>query len=316
VAISRVEEHREKGARIKIEVLDLDFMGAERVTASFLLLGEKTAALVESGPTTCLESLMGSLKEHGVAPEDVQQVFLTHIHLDHAGASGHLAGLLPNATFYVHEIGYPHLVDPSKLLKSATRIYGQRMDELWGEVHPIQEYRLTALSGGEEMGAADGILVAHHTPGHAPHHLAYHEPQSKTLFAGDMAGIRLLAGSSHVRPPTSPPEFDPQAWQRSIALIRRLKFRNLALTHFGAFEDVDRHLEELQWRLREWLLFVEQRVDGGYTKDEITDHLRAKANAELLAEGAGPDVAERYELAGSMGVFVDGLLRYFKEQPA
>lgn len=156
--------------------------------------------------------------------------------------------------------------------------------------------------------------MAHHTPGPARNHLAYHEPESKTLFAGDVGGIRL-PGSSRVRPPTSPPEFDPQAWIRSIALIRRLAPRNLALTHFGAFEDTGRHLEELEHRLREWLLLVEQRVESGYTKGEITDELRAKANAELLAEGAGPDAAERYELAGSIGVFVDGLLRYFKEQP-
>ncbi|MDQ3910351.1 MAG: MBL fold metallo-hydrolase, partial [Actinomycetota bacterium] len=124
MAIGRVEGRREEGARIKIEALDLHFMGAERVTASFLLLGGKTAALVESGPTTCLSSLMGSLEEHDVAPEDVQQVFLTNIHLDHAGASGHLAGLLPNATFYVHVIGYRHLADPTKLVEGATRVYG------------------------------------------------------------------------------------------------------------------------------------------------------------------------------------------------
>ena len=283
--------------------------------ASFLLLGGITAALLESGPTTCLASLMGSLEEHGVAPEDVQQVFLTHLHLDHAGASGHLAGLLPNAVFYVHEIGYRHLVDPTKLVEGATRVYGERMDELWGEVHPVPEGRLVALSGGEEVGAAGGVLVAHHTPGHARHHLAYHEPESRTLFAGDVAGIRL-PGSSHVRPPTSPPDFDPQAWARSIALIRRLAPRNLAPTHFGTFEDTGRHLEELEHRLRDWLLFVEQRVDGGYTKGEITDELRTKAIEELLTEGAGPGVAERYELAGSMSVFVDGLLRYLEKPPA
>lgn len=300
---------------MKTEPIDLDFMGAGEVTASFLLLGGSSAALVETGPSTSLESLVRGLRERGVSPQDVQQVFLTHVHLDHAGASGHLATLLPNAVFYVHVIGYRHLVDPKKLVEGATRVYGERMDELWGEVRPIPEDRLVALSGGEEVGAADGVLVAHYTPGHARHHLAYHEPESKTLFAGDVAGIRLR-GSSHVRPPTSPPELDPQAWARSIALVQRLAPRNLAPTHFGTFEDVDRHLEELGWRLRDWLLFVERRVDGGYTKDEITDELRARADAELLAEGAEPDVAQRYELAGSMDVFVDGLLRYFKRPQA
>ena len=300
---------------MKAEPIDLDFMGAGEVTASFLLLGGSSAALVETGPSTTLESLVRDLRERGVSSRDVQQVFLTHVHLDHAGASGHLATLLPNAVFYVHEIGYRHLVDPTKLVEGATRVYGERMEQLWGEVRPLPEHRLVALSGGEEIEAADGVLVAHHTPGHARHHLAYHEPESRTLFAGDMAGIRL-PGSCHVRPPTSPPELDPQSWARSIALARRLAPWALAPTHFGAFEDVDRHLEELERCLRDWLLFVEQRVDAKCTKDEITSELRNRADAELLAEGARPGVAERYELAGSMDVFVDGLLRYFKEPPA
>src|SRR3712207_6566165 len=119
---------------MKIEIIDLDFMDTGRVIASFLLLGDDgvSAALVETGPTSCLERLTAGLKDRGVSPEDVGQVYLTHIHLDHAGASGHLSRLLPNATFYVHEVGYPHLVDPSKLLRSATRIYGERMDEQIG----------------------------------------------------------------------------------------------------------------------------------------------------------------------------------------
>src|SRR5688500_7389317 len=127
---------------MKIETIDLDFMDTKQVIASFLLLGDDGAALVETGPTTCLDRLSAGLNDHGVSYEDVWQVFLTHIHLDHAGASGHLSELLPNATFYVHEVGYPHLVDPSKLVMSATRIYGESMDELWGEARPVPEERV------------------------------------------------------------------------------------------------------------------------------------------------------------------------------
>ena len=164
---------------MKIDVMDLGFLGEKEIIASYLLAGDSSAAIVETGPTTCMQNLLGGLKEQGVAPEDVRQVFLTHIHLDHAGASGHLADALPNATFYVHEVGYPHLADPSKLLKSATRLYGDRMDELWGEVRPVPEDRIVVLKGeGEELEAAGGILVAHDTPGHAYHHLAFHEPGS------------------------------------------------------------------------------------------------------------------------------------------
>jgi hypothetical protein len=167
---------------MRIETIDLNFLNTEHIIASFLLLGERDAAIVETGPTSCLEHLKRGLEDHGVSQENVRHVFLTHIHLDHAGASGHLAELLPNATFYVHEVGYPHLVDPSKLLTSATRIYGERMDELWAETRPVPEDRIEILKGGEKLEAADGVLTAHYTPGHAYHHLAYLEPDSGALF--------------------------------------------------------------------------------------------------------------------------------------
>src|ERR671918_370823 len=139
---------------MKVETIDLGFMGTEEIIASFLLTGEGSAAIVETGPTSCIDELMRGLKDWGVAPEDVEQVFLTHIHLDHSGASGNLTELLPNAAFYVHEIGYPHLVDPSKLVKSATRIYGARMEELWGEAYPVPEDRIEILEDGRETEAA------------------------------------------------------------------------------------------------------------------------------------------------------------------
>ena len=298
---------------MKLETIDLNFQGAEHVIASFLLLGEDSAALVETGPTSCLYRLMDGLEEHGVVPEDVRSVFLTHIHLDHAGASGHLAQLLPNAAFYVHEVGRPHLVDPSKLLKSATRIYGERMEELWGEARPVPEDRVRVLKGGEQLEVAGGVLVAHDTPGHAYHHLAYLEPESGVLFAGDVGGIRL-PGQSYVRPPTPPPEIDVEIWTRSLGLIREISPRSLWPTHFGRFDDVERHLRELEWRLRDWLLFVEERVNGGASREEICGELKYKGDAEMLAEGARPDDSARYDLAGDYGTLVDGLMRYVSKR--
>jgi glyoxylase-like metal-dependent hydrolase (beta-lactamase superfamily II) len=298
---------------MRIETVDLNFMGTEHVIASFVLLGGDSAALVETGPTTCLEHLIAGLEEHDVAPEDVRQVFLTHIHLDHAGASGHLAELLPNATFYVHEVGYPHMVDPSKLLKSATRIYGERMEELWGEARPVPEDRLEILKGGEEIEAADGVLAAHYTPGHAYHHLAYLEPDSGALFAGDVAGIRL-PGQSYIRPPTPPPEIDLELWVQSIEFIRQLSPESLWPTHFGRFDDTDRHLGELEQRLQDWVLFVEERMDGETGREEIADELKTKGDAEMLAAGAEPEESEHYDLAGDYPTLVDGLMRYVSKQ--
>ena len=298
---------------MKIEIIDLNFMNAEHVIASFLLLGDDSAALVETGPTSCIERLTGGLKDHGVSPEDVRQVFLTHIHLDHAGASGHLAGLLPNATFYVHEVGLPHLVDPSKLLKSATRIYGERMDELWGEVYPVPEDRLEVLEGGEELEAAGGALAAYYTPGHAYHHLAYLVPGSGALFTGDVAGIRL-PGQSYVRPPTPPPEIDAEAWFQSIERIRQIGPQSLYLTHFGRFDDTARQLGELEQRLHDWLLFVEERMEGGMERDEVAGELKARGDAEMLAEGASPEESEHYDLAGDYPTLTGGLMRYLSKR--
>jgi glyoxylase-like metal-dependent hydrolase (beta-lactamase superfamily II) len=299
---------------MEIEIIDLGFMETEEIIASFLLTGEGSAAIVETGPTTCIENLMRGLKDRGVTPGDIDKVFLTHVHLDHAGASGNLSELLPNAVFYVHEVGYPHLVDPSKLLKSATRLYGEEnMDELWGEVRPVPEDRLEELKGGEEIEAAGGVLSAHYTPGHAYHHLAFYEPRSGMLFAGDVAGVRL-PGQSYVKPPTPPPDVDVEAWKGSIEDISKLAPKVLCPTHFGSYEDVERHLGELEQRLQDWLLLVEERMDEGWSQEDIAEELEAKGDAELLREGGDPNKSERYELAANYEMLVAGLMRYVSQQ--
>jgi glyoxylase-like metal-dependent hydrolase (beta-lactamase superfamily II) len=299
---------------MKIETMDLKFMDTEEIIASFLLTGEGPTAIIETGPTTCIENLMRGLEDRGVSPEDVEKVFLTHVHLDHAGASGNLVELLPNAVFYVHEVGYPHLVDPSTLVKSATRIYGEEsMEEMWGEVRAVPEDRLVKLEGGEEIEAAGGILSAHYTPGHAYHHLAYLEPESGALFAGDVAGVRL-PGQSYVKPPTPPPEIDVEAWKGSIEAVRKLAPKSLYPTHFGSYEDVERHLSELEQRLQEWLLFVEERMDEEYSREDIIEEFSAMGDEELLQEGGSLEDSERYDLAANYEMLVDGLMRYVSQQ--
>src|SRR5829696_1309968 len=270
---------------MKIEIIDLDFMNTRQIIASFLLLGDDgaSAALVETGPTNCLDRLTAGLKARGVSSEDVRQV------------------------------GYPHLADPSKLVKSATRIYGERMDELWGEARPVAEDRIKVLKDGEETETAGGVLVAHDTPGHAYHHLAYLEPGSGALFTGDVAGIRL-PGQSYVRPPTPPPEIDVKAWLQSINYIRQIDPASLWPTHFGSYEDVGRHLGELEQRLQNWLLFVEGQMDDGADRERISDQLKAKGDAEMLAEGSDITQSERYDLAGTYSMLTDGLMRYVTRQ--
>jgi glyoxylase-like metal-dependent hydrolase (beta-lactamase superfamily II) len=298
---------------MEIEIIDLEFMGTEEIIASFLLMGGNSAAIVETGPSTCIENLLRGLEDNGVAPEDVEKVLLTHIHLDHSGASGVLADRLPNATFYVHEAGYQHLVDPSKLLKSASRIYGDRMEELWGEVRPVPEDRIITLEGGEEIEAAGGVLAAHYTPGHAYHHLAFHEPGSGMLFAGDVGGVRM-PGQSYVKPPTPPPEVDIKAWKGSIETIRKLDPGFICPTHFGCYQDVGRHLGELEQRLEAWLLIVEERMDEGRSQEDIVEEFGARGDEEMLREGADPEDSERYELAANYEMLVAGLMRYVSRQ--
>ena len=299
---------------MKIEIMDLGFMETEEIIASFLLMGEGSAAIVETGPTTCVENFMRGLKDRGVGPEDVEKVFLTHVHLDHAGASGNLVERLPNAVFYVHEVGYPHMVDPSTLLKSAARIYGEEnMYEMFGEPLPVPEDRLRRLEGGEEIETAGAVLRAHYTPGHAYHHLAFLEPGSGMLFTGDVAGVRL-PGQSYVKPPTPPPEVDVEAWNRSIETLRDLAPRSLCPTHFGSYEDVERHLGELEQRLQDWLLLVEERMDEGRSQEDIAEELESKGDEEMLREGAGPEESERYELAANYEMLVAGLMRYVSKQ--
>ncbi len=299
---------------MKIEIMDLGFMETEEIIASFLLTGEGPSAIVETGPTTCIENLMQGLKDRGVAPEDVEKVLLTHVHLDHAGASGNLAELLPNAVFYVHEVGYPHMADPSTLIESATRIYGEEnMAEFFGEMRPVPEDRLVELKDGEEIEVADGVVVAYDTPGHAYHHMAFYEPESGALFTGDVAGVRL-PGQSYVKPPTPPPEVDIEAWKGSIETIRTMAPESLYPTHFGCYEDIERHLNELDQRLEEWLLLVEELMDEERSREEIIEELQITGDEELVQEGAAPEDSERYELAANYEMLVDGLMRYVSKQ--
>lgn len=297
---------------MRIETIDLNFIDTEQVLASYLILGEGSAAVVETGPTSCLGSLMDGLEKHGVSEDDVRQVFLTHIHLDHAGASGNLSELWPNATFYVHELGYPHMVDPSKLVKSAGRIFGEdRMERLWGEVRPVPEERIVKLKGGgEEVEAADGVLSGYYTPGHAYHHLVFQEARSGTLFAGDVAGIRR-PGQAYVLPPTPAPEVDVEAWKGSIETMRGLSPSVVCPTHFGVYDDVDRHLSKLEQRLQEWLLFVEKRLDAGLSKEDMIEEFGAMCETELLREGASREDIEHYQrITGAYEVQLTGLVRY------
>jgi glyoxylase-like metal-dependent hydrolase (beta-lactamase superfamily II) len=220
-----------------MRVIDVMHLGRPHVIGCW----EVDGALVDPGPQSSMEALLEAFGD-----EQPRALLLTHIHLDHAAATGALVRRWPDLEVYVHERGARHLVDPSKLLASAERLYGDQMEYLWGEIVPVPEANVKPLSGGENV---LGMRVAY-TPGHASHHVSYFHEESGTAFVGDVAAVRI-PGVDLVVPPTPPPDIDIESWLDSINLVESWRPDRLALTHFGAIEEPIEHLEEVRRRLRE-----------------------------------------------------------------
>jgi glyoxylase-like metal-dependent hydrolase (beta-lactamase superfamily II) len=251
--------------------IDLQHQGAERVIGAYLLETENGSALFDCGPTSCIDALESGLRERGVALTDVRHLLLSHIHLDHAGAAGVLVRKHPALVVHVSEIGAPHLVDPSRLEASARRLYGDHFDALWGELAPVPAENIRVVQD-RVVG-----LECFPAPGHARHHVCYLD-EDRTLYAGDAAGVRIQPDPI-VLPPTPPPDFDLDAWLRTIDEIERRDPERLALIHFGVFDDVARQLNELRDRLQAWTAWVRD----GLSEEEFSRRLREG----LVAEGEG-----------------------------
>ncbi len=209
-------------------LIDTWHLGLDRVIGVW----ERDGILVDPGPASTIDTVLAELPEGRP-----RAVLLTHIHLDHAGATGTLTRRFPDLPVYVHEAGAPHLIDPSRLLRSAARLYGDRMDELWGEVVPVPERNVVALSGGEVVEGLE-VLAA---PGHASHHVVYLDPGAGAAFMGDVAGVRIPPGDT-VWLPTPPPDIDLERWRASIAMVAERRPARLMLTHYGSTTEPERHL--------------------------------------------------------------------------
>jgi glyoxylase-like metal-dependent hydrolase (beta-lactamase superfamily II) len=275
-----------------LEPLDLRHLGRERVIGCYLLETSDGPALFDCGPASCVPELKARLGERGLELTDVRHLLLSHIHLDHAGAAGVLVREHPGLQAHVSEIGAPHLIDPSRLERSARRLYLDQFERLWGELVPVPEQNVHIV-GSEVLG-----LECFPTPGHASHHVSYLDADG-TLYSGDAAGVRIQP-SSFVLPPTPPPEFDLVHWKTSLDEIERREPNRLALIHFGVAEDVARHLTDLRERLTAWAALVRE----GATEDEFV----ASAAAELGAE------RETYEQAMPFWQSYAGLVRYREQQ--
>jgi glyoxylase-like metal-dependent hydrolase (beta-lactamase superfamily II) len=276
------------------EPLDLLHLGRERVIGCYLVETEDGPALQDCGPAGCVPELKSRLAEHGLDLRDLRHLLLSHIHLDHAGAAGSLVREHPGLQVHVSEIGLPHLEDPTRLERSARRLYGDQFEPLWGELVPVPAENLHPV-------AADVCgLECFPTPGHASHHVCYLDREG-TLYAGDAAGVRIQP-SSFVLPPTPPPEVDLEAWERTLTELEARAPERLALIHFGVAEDVEPHLEQLRRRLREWAA----RVRDGASEEQF----EAAAAADL-----GDDRAA-YEQAMPFWQSHAGLKRYWEKLAA
>jgi glyoxylase-like metal-dependent hydrolase (beta-lactamase superfamily II) len=234
---------------------------------------EVDGALVDPGPQSSMETLLAALGD-----EQPRALILTHIHLDHAAATGALVRRWPDLEVYVHERGAPHLIDPSKLLASAERLYGDAMERLWGEIVPVPERNVKPLAGGEKV---LGMRVAY-TPGHASHHVCYLHEESGMAFVGDVAAVRIPP-SNLIVPPTPPPDIDIETWLDSIAIVESWRPERLGLTHFGAVENPTEHLGAVRERLREEADLARDLSEADYERHH-RERVAASADPETAAE--------------------------------
>jgi glyoxylase-like metal-dependent hydrolase (beta-lactamase superfamily II) len=294
-------------------LLDLNFLGRPGTVGAYLVADGGDVALVETGPGSTLEALREGLAAAGFVFAELTRVIVTHIHLDHAGAAGAVLREAPNATLHVHPLGAYHMVDPSRLIASATRIYGADMDRLWGAFEPVPDARVREIDDGAVIRVGRRRLVALHTPGHAVHHVALHDPDRGDVFTGDVAGVRLDR-LRYVRPPTPPPDIDLDAWRASVARLRALRARRLLLTHFGAFDDVEWHLDELLTRLYNWAGWMEARLALGESTADLVPPLSVRGADEVEAAGGGAAAVEDYEVATPSHMAVTGIARWLTQR--
>jgi glyoxylase-like metal-dependent hydrolase (beta-lactamase superfamily II) len=295
-----------------LSYLDLHFYGVKGVIASVILHGPGGAAIIDPGPSSTLPALRAELTQAGIALADVRSILLTHIHLDHAGATGTLVRENPALRVYVHEKGAPHMVDPSKLLASATRLWGDEMDRLWGEVRPVPAERLVVLRGGERLSEAGRDLEVAYTPGHASHHVSFFSADTGIAFVGDAAGVRLQPGQFIV-PPTPPPDIDLEAWRDSFARMAAWHPETLFIAHFGPHAPVAAHLTEMADHLEMTSGLAKTSLAREGTDEDreawFTDQLRR----ELRRRMDGSE-AHAYEVAGRFDLNWRGLARYWRKR--
>lgn len=290
-----------------VETLDLNFI-RPRTIASYLVTTKAGPVLVETGPESVYDNLKKALAERGFEPADLAAVFVTHIHLDHSGAAWRLVedGA---PVVYVHPKGAPHLVDPGRLWESASRIYKDKMEELWGRPGRIAADKVVAVEHGRRVEIGGRSFWAIETPGHAGHHHAWFV--DGVLFSGDVGGVRI--GRGPVVPPFPPPEIHLEAWADSILKMRALDAVEIRPTHFGAYGDVGEHLDDLEERMYRWAEAVLDWMRQELGDDELVARFAAMEREELAAHGVDEGGQAEYEIADPAWMSIPGLSRYWSK---
>jgi glyoxylase-like metal-dependent hydrolase (beta-lactamase superfamily II) len=296
-----------------ITAIDTFYGGRERYTAAYLLEADEPA-IVETGPTTSVEPVVAGLERLGVAPEDLAHIVVTHIHLDHAGGVGILSERFPRATVWVHERGAPHLVDPTKLVASATMIYGEDgMARLFGEVRPVAAERVRALADGDRIELGGRVLGATATPGHAKHQVALLDSTTGAVFTGDALGIHP-PDLPALRPATPPPDYDLELAVDSIERIRALAGDLLLFSHFGPVGEVDRVCDLAVKRFRDWTEAVRVALERGADLDEVVEVLERVAREDVETGAEAALDLTRFETLSSTRMNAMGIVRYWKKR--
>ncbi len=293
-------------------LIDLEFLGYREAIGPCLLEGAGELALVDCGPSNCLRTLRRELAGRGLSTKDLTALFLTHIHLDHAGAAGTLVRENPKLRVYAHEKGAPHLVDPSKLLRSAERLYRDAMNDLFGEFLAVPAQNVHPLAGGETLRIGARRIEVAYTPGHASHHVSYFDQSTGIAFTGDTTGLRY-PGFQCVAPLTPPPDIDLDAWKSSLAEIARRKPARLYLTHFGPAEAVQEHLDQVWEGLQRWAEYAAQIIKEEKNESARLPAFLARAEHDFQRQMPLED-AKRYALGANPTLSWYGLSRYWTKR--
>jgi glyoxylase-like metal-dependent hydrolase (beta-lactamase superfamily II) len=293
-------------------LLDLNWTGQARCIATALLRSDNFSALIDPGPGSTLAALRAQLEPHRLRVADLNAIFLTHIHLDHAGATGALVRENPALQVYVHTRGAAHMIDPAKLLNSAGRLYGQEMQRLFGDFLPVPENNLRILHGGETLAVGAQELRVLYTPGHASHHVTFFDPAERVAYVGDTAGISI-EGHPFILPATPPPDISLELWTASLEAIAQLRPRRLFLTHFGYSDQPERHLNAYRERLQHWGALSAEILSRGQEQSEA---IRAfgRAVAAEAAEFLSPAELSHYVFNGALQLSWLGLERYHRKR--